>query len=178
MADKRKIKGLDVLADMRAGMAAAELMEKYRLSTRGLQFILRQLSDAANANPGQFYGRSEQDQHAEDTSGIRILTRSDMMCPLRLQDEKNPKNQGTVRDISPKGLGTKGFETKLGQVRALVICADEFFEMDRFAFEAVCRWVKTDPSDGECVAGFEISKISETSAKRLLELKDLIDYMF
>jgi hypothetical protein len=178
MAEKRKIKGLDVLADMQAGMSGSELMEKYRLSTQGLEFILRQLSDAANANPGQFYGRSEVEEETEDTSGIRMLARTDMMCPLRVYDEKNPDIQGTVRDITSKGLGIRGFDVRVGQICALVICADEFFQIDRFGFRAVCRWIKTDPLDGERVAGFEISKIPTSCEKQLQNLMELVDYMY
>ena len=43
MREKRQINGRDILSDLRSGMGDSELQVKYKLSTKALQSIFKQL---------------------------------------------------------------------------------------------------------------------------------------
>jgi len=42
--------------------------------------------------------------------------------------------------------------------------------VDPVEFKARCRWLKRDDSDGECVSGFEIMKVSKANLAGLRKL--------
>lgn len=56
--DKREVKAKDVVKDLRLGLSDAELMEKYRLTSRGLLSLFKKLLDADAIKPEEIYGRS------------------------------------------------------------------------------------------------------------------------
>jgi hypothetical protein len=76
-----------------------------------------------------------------------------------------------VTDVTEKGVGVRGIDAEVGETRTFVISADEFTLVGPFAFEATCRWVNRDGAEGDFLAGFEITKISEDG---LRELRNLI----
>ncbi len=53
-----KIRAGDVATDVRAGMFDTALMSKYKLTSEGLQFVLRKLLDAGFITPIEFYERT------------------------------------------------------------------------------------------------------------------------
>jgi len=53
-------------------------------------------------------------------------------------------------------------------LKRLVVLGDDYGAVEPFEFEAQCRWVKGEGRD--CVAGFEILKISEEGLQELRKL--------
>ena len=116
-----------------------------------------------------------------DVNDIRALQRDKVEFPLPIYERDKPESRGTISDITVMGVGIKGFETEVGDVRQFVIPADEFFQVNPVEFKARCRWVKRDESDGECVSGFEIMKVSKGSLaglRRLIQGLTLSDRQF
>jgi hypothetical protein len=56
----------------------------------------------------------------------------------------------------------------------LVVLSDELGQFSSFGFQGCCLWAFTDPTDGICLAGFAMNKISETDAQELRKLIRLI----
>ena len=174
----REVKAKDLIADMRSGMTGDKLMKKYRLTPKGLHSVFTQLADATNIVPADLYGRSETRDGPADIAAIRMVSRSEIILPLRINETADPFTEGIVRDISEKGMGVSGLPAKVGETKTFVVHADEFFRVGRFTFDAVCRWVKEDPTGSAGLAGFEIADISSTSSERLRQLLEIVSYIY
>jgi hypothetical protein len=167
---RRTIPARSFVGDMRSGMTDSALMEKYKLTARGLHSAFRKLLAANVVQPSELVGRHSEYDETVDVNDIRALQRDKVEFPLPIYERDKPESRGTISDITVMGVGIKGFETDVGDVRQFVIPADEFFQVNPVEFKARCRWVKRDESDGECVSGFEIMKVSKGSLARLRRL--------
>jgi hypothetical protein len=169
-AARRRIPARSFVDDMRSGMSDSALMEKYKLTARGLHSAFRKLVAANVIQPSELVGRHLEYDETIDVNDIRALQREKVEFPLPIYEPDNPESRGTIRDITIMGVGVKGFETDVGAIRRFVIPADEFFQVNSVEFKARCRWVKRDESDGELISGFEIVKVSKTSLAGLRRL--------
>lgn len=77
--------------------------------------------------------------------------------------------QGALRDISEGGVGIKGIEAEVGEIKTFIIPVDEIPDIDALVFHGQCRWVTRD-DDGSCIAGFEITRISKENLQLLGKL--------
>jgi hypothetical protein len=82
--------------------------------------------------------------------------------------------KGTVKDITEKGLAVRGISAEIGEFKTFAILGDEIGIIDPFELSAECRWVGRDESNGQTVAGFVVTKISDQD---LLSLQQLIDFV-
>ena len=167
---RRKIPARSFVDDMRSGMPDSALMEKYKLTARGLHSAFRKLVAANVIQPSELVGRHSEYDETIDVNDIRALQRDKLDFPLPIYESDNPDARGIVSDITIMGVGIKGFETDVGDIRQFVIPAEEFFQVNRVEFKARCRWVKRDESDGKCISGFEIMKVSKGSLAGLRRL--------
>lgn len=174
MSEKRTIRATDIVTDIRDGMTHAELMNKYRLSSQGLQNALKRLGETQSVPPE---GLSEDSGGYDDTVIIedsRRLKRKLVPAHMAIYERHDLGIMGIVRDITERGVGIKGITATEGEIKTLVITPDEFVEVDPFEFEAVCRWVLETP-DGERASGFEITAIGEKDLRELKKMINLID---
>jgi hypothetical protein len=170
MANKRAIKAKDMVNDIRAGLTNLELMEKYQLSSKGLQSIFTKLIEAKAVQDGELGGRVPL---AEDTVRLdhkRVLPRNYVVVRLPVYEAENLIVEGHVRDISEKGLQVAGLSAAVGQGKTLLLQATDFADIHPFAFEACCRWVKSESDPDGSVAGFEITDISDGAMQELQKL--------
>jgi hypothetical protein len=167
---RRKIHARSFVDDLRSGMTDSALMEKYKLTARGLHSAFRKLVAANVVQPSELVGRHLEYDETIDVNDIRALHRDKVEFPLPIYQSDNPGTRGIIGDISVMGVGIRGFETDVGDIWQFVIPADEFFQVNRIEFNARCRWVKRDGSDGECISGFEIMKVSKGSLAGLRRL--------
>ena len=72
LQQKRSIKAADVIRDLRSGMTACQLMEKYRISITGLRLIFRKLldtgvitNDELNTQVALYKGHCRVEWHSE-----------------------------------------------------------------------------------------------------------------
>jgi hypothetical protein len=181
MPSKRRIRAKDVVRDIRAGMSNAALMEKYQISERSLQRILSQMLDAGALMEIELVGRlpvSEPEQPASgatDTVGdvLRRSARSYVMVRLPVYDLDDLTVEGYVEDVSETGLMVGGIRAAVGETKSLLIQADEFADVFPFTFDVECRWSELQ-NDGSCVAGFEITSISQVGKRELEKLVRLL----
>lgn len=167
---RRTIPARSFVDDMRSGMLDSVLMEKYKLTARGLHSAFRKLLAANVIRPSELVGRHSDYAETIDVNDIRAVQRDKVEFPLPIYEPDKPECRGTISDITVMGVGIKGFETDVGDIRRFVIPADEFFQVNPVEFKARCRWVKRDESDGECISGFEIMKVSKGSLAGLRRL--------
>jgi hypothetical protein len=85
---------------------------------------------------------------------------------------------GRIRDLSEVGVGVRGLEAQVGELKSLLVVPDEFLEVGPFSFEAKCRWSKMGGQGKFCSAGFEITDIEEDSLIQLQELLQLMTFSF
>ncbi len=172
--DGIEIRGEDLVKDIRSGMAASQLMSKYRLTRKGLDEILRQLSDVGGISPAEIYGRSVEGAKSANPGNLRFTPRISILLPLQICSEEEPEAMGIIRDISDTGIMAKGITAAPGEDKKLIVQADEFFELLEFRFKGTCRWAKYEENDQDCLAGFEITEISHNDLNRLQDLLQLI----
>jgi hypothetical protein len=94
--------------------------------------------------------------------------------PLPMCDAADPRNKGTIVDVTEQGFGVHGIRAEKGQTKTLVLFSASLFPVAPFALEARCRWVKKGTSDGQIDSGFEITNISEAGSQ---ELKKIIQWV-
>lgn len=112
-----------------------------------------------------------------DPDRMRELPRNYVVVRLPLLDLDDPNSKGYLRDITEKGLQSAGIEVKMGEIKRLLIQADQFGEVEPFSFDAQCRWVKPDEDEKWC-AGFLITNISSHGLHELRKLIGLLSFKY
>lgn len=175
MADKRKIRAKDIVADVRAGLSNAQIMEKHQLSASGLKGIFDKLVHAELLLEIELAGRDL--EHAEISGEFKApkeTPRSYMVFQLPLYDLDDLTVEGRVHDISEHDLMAVGITAQVGEVKRLLIQADEFADVYPFTFDAVCRSAETQGGPDELTTTFEITSISEVGREELKKLCRLL----
>ncbi|MBI4961735.1 MAG: PilZ domain-containing protein [Desulfomonile tiedjei] len=168
----RKLNIARILADIRAGMSNSDLMKKYNLSEE----MLRQASKKILAARG-IRSADEPETLIEEPReflATREFVRHEVDFELPIYEITRPEIHGMVRDISEEGVSVTGIEANEGDLKTLVILGDEFGQFSSFEFQGYCRWRFADPTDGTCVTGFAINKISEKDLRQLQTLVRLV----
>lgn len=175
---KRSIDTQKLVADIRSGVTDLELMEKYKVSSRGLQRVLAKLVDSGLIIADDLSGRSISYDDSATVKNARGSTRALPILSISIHERNNPQMMGKIRDLSASGVGVTRLRAAVGDVKSLVICPDEFFDIEPFSFEAQCRWFRDQRGDKVCSAGFEITDIEEDSFVKLQDLLELMTVSF
>lgn len=173
MSHKRKIRAPEIVADIRGGLNGADIMQKYRLTSKGLGNCLKKLVDAGFVEERELSGNLSFD---DTTTGgwTKRVPRDKLEFPLPIFETENPGVRGRVRDLTKNGVGVEGIDSRENETKAFVIPADEFFLVDPVVFQAECRWVRQDEPGGPFLSGFEIVSVSEGSFQELKKLLDAL----
>jgi uncharacterized protein (DUF433 family) len=167
----RRLSARMIANDVRSGMNSSQLMEKYSLSSKQLIKTI----DVLVRNKALSY-----DDISDDLAELSASTgprdqREAERCYLDFElpivDMGPPEIDGTVRDLTEKGIGLVGIPSSVGENKTFFVLPEEFAFIESFMFEAVCRWVARNEPGGEFVSGFQITKIAD---KDLAELRKLI----
>jgi hypothetical protein len=172
MGSKQIIEAKNIVRDIRSGMSDAELMKKYKLSSKGLQSAFQKLIDNRIMTVREIYGQRDSES-GEDTMIIydmRQLPRYLLAVVVPVYDEARPDQTGILRDVTEGGLGITGIEARIGEVKSLIISCGEFIDVKDLSMEAECRWINPDESDDRWQAGFQIRKISRENLESLRRL--------
>ena len=171
LQQKRSIKAADVIRDLRSGMTACQLMEKYRISITGLRLIFRKLLDTGVITNDELNTQVALYKGTAGLSGIRKCLRTSNPFALRICDSSNPFATGYLLNISENGVCVKGVEAVVEENRAFVLRSDVLGGGHTLAFEGKCRWVDTDLlTETKWVTGFEITRISRLDSAELQNL--------
>lgn len=156
-----------IVADLESGLGDVPIMEKYHLSPAELMMIIQKLSDNDAVKPAAVKSRLEALKRTAAPSEMRSVPRNYLVFSIPIHDSEDPSIAGLVNDISENGLQVEGIETQEHEVRSFVIDSDQFSATSPVSFDAECRWVRKDETNGHFIAGFEITAISEGSLKNL-----------
>ena len=166
IADTRERIVKEVVRDIRAGMTDVDLMQKYQLSSKGLQTAFTKLVKGNYLNRSELGGRVLSHGETVTVQDGRQIPRRIPAFSVPIFEEKNPAVKGTINDISEKGVKVTGVEAEVDEIKTLVVPEDVFGEFVAFLFQAKCRWVRRD-AENQCVAGFEITNISKMNLEEL-----------
>ena len=175
MALKRKIRAKEIVNDIRSGMTDSQLMEKHGLSSKGLQSIFKKLVDAKAIRLRELFKRTPNaGDDTADVTSIRLIPRDFIEVPLPICDAEDPKNMGTITDVTENGLGVRGIRVQTGETKTLVFFSDRLFPVGPFALQARCRWVTNGNGSGQIDSGFEITSISEAGSRQLKKIVEWV----
>jgi hypothetical protein len=178
VAAKRSIDTKDIVADIRSGATDGQLMEKYKLSSRGLQRVFAKLVDSGSVMSADLSGRGISYHDSVTLKKLRGSIRALPILSVGIHERINPQIIGRIRDLSEVGVGVRGLEAEVGEAKTLVVVPDELLDIEPFSFEAKCRWSRAGGQAKTCNAGFEITDISEGSFIQLQELLQLMTVSF
>lgn len=176
MGAAREIKARDVVDDLVSGIDDHRLMNKYKLTFRGLQSLYRKLVEAKVIKPGPLQERILPQLNTETTI-IARLPRKDVHMPLLVQDAANPGQEGLVTNITQRGLGIKGLDAEVDEVKQLLVEPGEFFQLRPFTVKSKCRWATSSSNPQEILAGFETVSIAHRERQKLRNLIEMLDYL-
>ncbi len=176
MSPKQLISARDFVQDTRSGMTDAALIQKYNLSPNRLQHIFKKLLDAEAMTSEELDGRcaSLDDTVQCSARASRLLYRHALDFVLPVYEETKPEMLGMVLNITEGGIGLAGIQASVGEAKNFVIPADEFFDVGRAKFQAICRWTGDEIRTGEPLSGFEVTSISSGDLAELRKLIQLI----
>ncbi len=175
---KRRIDTKELVTDIRSGVTDGKLMEKYKLSSCGLQRVFTKLVNSGSVVAADLSGRSLLYDDSVTLRKVRGAVRAIPILSMGVYERINPQIIGRITDLSEVGVGVSGLEALVGELKSLVVVPDEFLEVEPFSFEAKCRWSRIRDQGKICNAGFEITDISAGSYIQLLELLQLMTFSF
>lgn len=175
MTSAHKIKGRDLLLDIRSGMTDAQLMDKYEMSFQALHDAFEQLLQAKVISQRELRSRFAAVGGTTPSDASRRLPRHYLVCQIPIYDAKDPAKRGMVRDLTPGGLGIVGVEAKLDEVRTFLISPGGMISVGNIALDAKCRWVRKDDR-GHYLAGFQVTEITREDSENLRRLIDELTF--
>ncbi len=174
LGERRKI-AEKIAGDVRSGIKGSELMEKYQLSNSALQNVCQTLLTEGFLEPDEIKRLTPLNNRASDFHERRQIFRRAPSLQITVSDRSNDGLSGTVKDITEKGLAVRGIEADIGELKTLAILGDDIGLLDPFELTAECRWVGNEGSEGQSVAGFEVTAISDQDLQMLKELIEFLD---
>ncbi len=163
---KNRIRINEVVSDIRSGSTTQEVMEKYRLTPRGLSWVLMKLTSTGEINWQEIYGKVFSSYQELPPDRLRRSERHAPHFYVPIYASGEPEIVGSVRDVSQHGISVKGIQAEVGETRTLVIPGDCFGEFGKVIFDARCAWSRKD-SRGEYLSGFEITDVAAGSKREL-----------
>lgn len=177
MAAEREIRAAEIIDDIVSGIGDKELMHRYKLTFKGLQSVYRQIRDLKIIDAALLEERIIPPLNNE-TTVIRRLPRKEIYLPLPVEDAHDPAVRGIITNITERGLGVKGLEIAVDEVKRFIIRSDELLRLKPFHLKAKCRWVTPSDDTHEILAGFEIIAIAQTELRKLRNLIETLEYMY
>ncbi len=172
---RRELRATYLLEDIRSGMGMSELMEKHGVSSNSLKGAVSILLDTQAITREELYGELHSLFDTVVPDNTRELVRHQLDFDTLIYDPSRPEIYGKVLDITEAGVRLVGIEAKLDETKSFVILGDAFGDVAPIEFEAVCRWAEPAKDGGECVTGFQITKISEKDSQELQEMIHLLE---
>lgn len=166
MRRKRRISARAVVTDLRAGITDHDLMEKYSLSSKGLQSLFRKLVAANWVEPSELKNRVPSLEDSVDLSPGR-LARCYPLARVPIYDLDDLGVTYYASDLHERGVKVERMKAEVGETKDFLLNAAEFSDAHPFRFSAVCRWSKPATGSQPCFSGFEITQISEDDTQQL-----------
>ncbi|MBI5570567.1 MAG: PilZ domain-containing protein [Desulfomonile tiedjei] len=157
---QRRIVAKDMLRDLRSRMSDAALMEKYKLTSRGLQRIFERLVDSNAIGHAELQEISSSYRAKVEGISGRRHNRAYLTVPVPIYDSQS-FSAGLLRDISREGFRVVGIESAVGDIKTFEIPLDMFGRAEPLLVVGECRWVARRGLDQRyIVAGYKMSNFS------------------
>lgn len=171
MSKRKTVNAARVIADIKAGLGDVPIMEKYGLTPDDLVSILERL----NTNKGVSSKVTGKKAPVAAVSvpkepSRRKLPRNHTFFALPIYDAQDQKVQGTVSDITTRGLKISGMNVKKGEQRSMVLRSDLFLGQAPLRFNARCQWTTFEKDEQTQLSGFKITDISDADFSQLMRL--------
>jgi len=162
---ERRKRALQILSDVRSGMAVDIVAEKNNFRRNSFGQIL-----GAIENLGDFLCA-----HLADSFGGTGAERTigDRRCVPRLQrpvlttvvyEMTRPHRPVRILDLSGTGIGLTGITSQMNESKTFLAKIGDIAGAERLKFRCRCRWTSYLEDDGvEACAGFEFTRISDRS---------------
>jgi uncharacterized protein (DUF433 family) len=173
---KKRVNVREITRDILAGMTELQLMEKYGLSSRGLQSSFWKLVESGILTWDELLGIYPELEDSVTLRDLRDGTRGYPILAVEVFEENDPQNAGQIVDLSNKGFGAKRILARVDEVETYVLVPPEIIDFSSIRLQAVCRWFRQ--SEGQSSAGFEITHVDQKGSAALEELLDLITLTF
>jgi hypothetical protein len=170
MSPKRQVNGQEIVNDLHAGLSDTELMQKYRLSSRGLQSVFRKLLNAKAVTPADIYERSPFDDTTVDVDSISQSIIGYTALSASVYDVRNPEILGSVLDLTEQVMESRGIEAGFNETRTFIVLVGRAAKIEPILLKAKCRWCEREETTGQYRAGFDILSISPEGMKDLKKL--------
>jgi hypothetical protein len=177
MKPKRELSAKELVADIRSGLTDQELMNKHKLSSRGLQSVYRKLVSARFMEEAELSERMPSFIDTADLVQARSVPRHYPFVRVPVYDLDNLTiDSYHIRDLSEKGMQVSGMDIGVGTRKTFLVQIDEYVDILPLHFEAECRWVQPANEESTALAGFEIVYISEDGRTELHKLIQLMTF--
>ncbi len=176
--EKKRINVRDIAADIRSGASESHLMEKYGLSSRGLQSAFWKLVNSGFVTWDEILRVYPGLDESVTLQQIRSWSRVYPILSVELYEEGNAQNRGKIKDLSENGIGVIGLNAQEGERKKLVLVPDDVTDLKPFSVVGQCRWFKPGSTMEARSAGFEITWIDGDALTRLRELVELMTLTF
>ncbi len=151
-------------------MSDSELMEKYRLSAKGLQSAFDKLVEKGIMTVEQIYGQTRSGDDTVLVDDMRLIPKHFLTVAVPIYEPASVPVEGLLTEITERGLGVTGIPARVGEVKTFVIPAAKFIKTETIWFEARCLWARPIEGDEPWAAQFQITRISQECLAQLREL--------
>jgi len=156
-------------------MTDGELMEKYRLSAKGLDSAFTKLVNSGLISVEEIYGQSRSlDADTVIVDDVTILPKHFLAVSVPIHEAGSPEHKGRLTEINERGVGITGIEARIGEMKSFVIPGGQLVKPREIVFEARCLWSQPGTETGGWMTGFQITKISPEDLAQLRELIKLL----
>jgi hypothetical protein len=162
------INSREIVREILSGMTDVKLMEKYRLTTKGLEYVFRQLLDMRALNHIDIMAWSIFGNKIISTKNIRLFPRQSLDFLLPVFDPAHPELEGAVQNVSLNGLCVRGIPATVGEIKTFSISLDLSHQVVSHPFRARCRWSRVHRESEDHVIGFSVSSDSRDTWKKIL----------
>ena len=139
MAPKPVINAKDIINDIRSGMDDAQLMRKYKLTSKGLQSAFTKLVNNRLMTIDEVYRqRRSDDQDTVIIDDMTLIEKHFLTVTAPVREAGKPEIQGRLQEITERGLTISGIESRIGEVKSFVVPCQEFLKIREIVFEAKC----------------------------------------
>ncbi|MBI5247983.1 MAG: PAS domain S-box protein [Desulfomonile tiedjei] len=174
MTTERKIKAGEIARDLELGLSDAELMQKYKLSLKGLLSLYKRALEARIIESSEVERRFASKENLVALEDARSSLRVNVRISIQVHEREHPEINGMISNMSVNGLRVEALQSVAGDVKVLVVPDNESFGTNQLVLESKCCWSETD-TDGSCSAGYEIIRVLQGNLKQFVARIKYID---
>ena len=180
MSEKRKvrIKTKEFIHDIRSGATEYDIMNKYELTSQGIQRAFRKLIKAGAISYEELCEISPNYQDTCEVIDNRDHHRNSAIFEIPIIDIRDRNNFGWIIDITEQGLQVYGLRSQFGNKMKLLIFPEGLEDLTPFTLEAECQWTNEQSGETSVSAGFQITNISKEGTEHLRRLIDFMTIAF